>query len=235
MLCCSNGKGDRFSCFCRIGHIFENSYVHQFWRVFKTFWRILCPCMRPIRIAINKCVWNIIHETPQEEVTLRLTKVLKKVIPIGKWQLSRKMTITFFPQSFFVNWEVENMRTHWDHVSWKLHVDRMRIAKVDFWPPHGEPGEASPCAFRMFLTNHWTNHSQTLELESPHVPAGCINFSVCSHFNCKSLFFPLPLPIWGASPWGGLPMRCLLRLKEPLSGLLPNLGVRLPPCARKLY
>ena len=122
-LCCSNGKEGRFSCFWRIRPIFDQVYLHQFWLVFQTFQRILRPCVRSIRITIDRCVWNITHGAPQDEVKLRLTKVLKNFIPIGKVHVcegKNKVSITFSPLRIFMVWPLGHLRAYRDSYAWKL-------------------------------------------------------------------------------------------------------------------
>jgi len=103
-LCCSNGKEGRFSCFWRIRHIFDQVYLHQFWLVFQTFWRILRPCVRSIKIAIDRCVWDVTHGAPQDEVKLRLTKSFENFYSYRKssclWREKQSFN-NFLPPSYF--------------------------------------------------------------------------------------------------------------------------------------
>jgi hypothetical protein len=67
------------------------------------------------------------------------------------------------------------------------------VPQREFW--------GTPYGFRLFLTIHWTNRFQNLELRSCSMPAGCISFLACFRHDYESWVLGYPKWFWG-TPYG---------------------------------
>lgn len=80
--------------------------------------------------------------------------------------------------------------THVHNIS-KFQHDRIRNAKVSFWPPHHGHQYPYWCVFRVDLSNHWAKSLAIAGLQPPYMPASSIRVWWCFGENCRSSFFAL--------------------------------------------